>query len=299
MKEEKIMEQKKTLWIIAAVGAFLLFVLGAAFIMYPKAPKVEQTVTTRTLPENKNQQNAPSISEDDGWTKNVEVPKDVTVKDLTVFSENTNVYGFDTTPTTEENLNGGETIDLNELKNQVSQDSSKQDINITVQIKDSDSKSSVTTTTENSLPKSSPEPKDDYYVAKTESNVQKPSVSKVSKTTKTNTTSAKTTATSSQSKSASATTSVAKTSTVKTQYWVQVGSYSNKKTAEDARSKLEENKVPSDIFTYKDSKGKLFYRVRVGPYTTKSEAEYWRSKIVKIDEFAKAESYIASTTTEN
>lgn len=295
MKEENIMEQKKTLWIIAAVGAFLLFVLGAAFIMYPKAPKVEQTVTTRTLPENKNQQNAPSIPEDDGWTKNVEVPKDVTVKDLTVFSENTNVYGFDTTPTTEENLSGGETIDLNELKNQVSQDSSKQDINITVQIKDSDSKSSVAEVEKTE--KSSSEQKDDYYVAKTEPTTQKSS--SVSKTSKTNATSEKTATTSSQSKtSSSSTKSVAKT-TVKTQYWVQVGSYSNKKTAEDARSKLEENKVPSDIFTYEDSKGKLFYRVRVGPYTTKSEAEYWRSKIVKIDEFAKAESYVASTTTEN
>lgn len=294
------MDQKKTLWIIAAVGAFLLFVLGAAFIMYPKAPKVEQTVTTRTLPKNKNQQNAPSILEDDGWTKNVEVPNDVTVKDLTVFSENTNVYGFDTTPSTEENLNGGETIDLNELKNQVLQDSSKQDINITVQMKGSDAKSVDTTTTENSLPKSSTEPKDDYYVAKTESNAQKSSVSN-SKLSKTKATSVKTTSTtSSQSKtSASSTTSVAKKSTVKTQYWVQVGSYSNKKTAEIARSALEENKIPSDIFTYEDSKGKLFYRVRVGPYTTKSEAEYWRSKIVKIDEFAKAESYIASTKTEN
>ncbi len=291
------MEQKKILWIIAAVGAFLLFVLGAAFIMYPKAPKVEQTVTTRTLPENKNQQKVSSITEDDGWTKNVEVQKDVTVKDLTVFSENTNVYGFDTTPTTEENLNAGETIDLNELKNQVSQDSSKQDINVTVQIKDSDTKSSVTTTTENSLQKSSTEQKDDYNVEKNESDVQKSSVSKI---TKTNTTSVKTATTSSQSKtSASSTTATAKTPTVKTQYWVQVGSYSNKKTAEDARSKLEENKVPSDIFTYEDNKGKLFYRVRVGPYTTKSEAEYWRSKIVKIDEFAKAESYIASTTTKN
>ena len=46
----------------------------------------------------------------------------------------------------------------------------------------------------------------------------------------------------------------------------------------------------------KYNKENLFYRVRVGPYTTKSEAEYWRTRINKIDEFAKAESYVTSTT---
>ena len=83
---------------------------------------------------------------------------------------------------------------------------------------------------------------------------------------------------------------------VVTQYWVQVAAYSNKKGAENARTILDENKINSDIFTYKDNKDKLFYRVRVGPYTTKSEAEYWRTRIVKIDDFAKANSYVTSTT---
>jgi hypothetical protein len=59
---------------------------------------------------------------------------------------------------------------------------------------------------------------------------------------------------------------------------------------------LDENRIPADIFTYEDNKGKLFFRVRVGPYTTKSEAEYWRTRINKIDTFAKAESYVTSTT---
>ena len=77
-----------------------------------------------------------------------------------------------------------------------------------------------------------------------------------------------------------------------TQYWVQVASYSNKKGAESARSVLDSNKIPADVFTYKEN---MFFRVRVGPYTTKSEAEYWRSKINNINEFAKAESYVTST----
>ena len=82
----------------------------------------------------------------------------------------------------------------------------------------------------------------------------------------------------------------------KTQFWVQVAAYSNKKGAEGARSILDENKIPSDIFTYRDNKDKLYYRVRVGPYTTKSEAEYWRTKIVKIKEIDNAnDSYVTST----
>lgn len=38
------MEQKKTLWIIAAVGVFLMVVLGAALILYSPASKGSQTV---------------------------------------------------------------------------------------------------------------------------------------------------------------------------------------------------------------------------------------------------------------
>ena len=87
---------------------------------------------------------------------------------------------------------------------------------------------------------------------------------------------------------------VAKTSAV-TRFWVQVAAYSNKKTAENARSFLSDKKINSDIYTYEDAKSKLFYRVRVGPFTTKSEAEYWQSKIVEIADFAKAGSYVTST----
>ena len=83
----------------------------------------------------------------------------------------------------------------------------------------------------------------------------------------------------------------------KTQYWVQVAAYSNKKGAEGARTILDDNKIPSDIFTYRDNKDKLYYRVRVGPYTTKSEAEYWRTRIIKISEIDNAnDSYVTSTT---
>lgn len=283
------MDQKKTLWIIAAVGAFLLFVLGAAFIMYPKAPKVAQTITTNTLTESNNLSTSSKIEqEDDGWIKeNVEIPNDFTVKDLTVFSENANVYGFDTVK------NGdSETLDLNSVKNQIenSNENSNQKANqITVVIKDETSKNIVTennVSSNNEYVEKTPE-----KTVKTETSVKPKNVIKNNESTSNV---KKVTSTTNKEKSKN----VEKVVSTKTQFWVQVGSYSNKKTAESARSSLDENKISSDIFTYEDSKGKLFYRVRVGPYTTKSEAEYWRSKIIKIDAFSKAESYITSTQTE-
>jgi len=270
------MDQKKTLWIIAAVGAFLLVVLVPAFIMFRKAPKVEQTVT-RNLPDHKR---AP-VPADDGWNPPapVSLPNELAVNDLTVFAENANVYGFDT------ESNQGTTIDLNALRSESNTTpvAPAQDINITVEIKEPEVKPVPSPTSA------------DYYVAKPEEKVQKvtksepkaaaPAAKTTTKTTSSNTGSVKVTAST-------------KAPATKTQFWVQVAAYSSKKAAEGARSTLDANKITADIFTYKDNKDNLFYRVRVGPYTTKSEAEYWRSKIIKIDQFAKAESYITSTNTE-
>ncbi|WP_296693526.1 SPOR domain-containing protein, partial [Treponema sp. UBA7567] len=94
-------------------------------------------------------------------------------------------------------------------------------------------------------------------------------------------------------KSVSKTAKSAKTTAQKpVSYWIQVGSYEAKKSADEARTSLENNKIPNEVFTYNDAKGKLFYRVRVGPYTTKSEAEYWQKRIASTNEFAKINSYI-------
>ncbi|MGN0739258.1 MAG: SPOR domain-containing protein [Treponema sp.] len=75
-------------------------------------------------------------------------------------------------------------------------------------------------------------------------------------------------------------------------YWVQCASYASKKSADNARMTLDENRIPSEVFTYKDSKNTLYYRVRVGPYTTKSEAEYWKNRICQIADFKNSQSYI-------
>ena len=277
----KFMEQKKTLWIIAAVGVFLLVVLGVPAILHYPARNPVPAYASISPVEKKASQS--------GWTKpSADLTAPAKVNDLVVLADNATVYSQNTTTP----ANNSTTIDLNALKNELVTDSQlqsqPQNINITVNIPETDTKSAAKTEVQ--------------YVAKADTKadaaentvktVQKAETkSSASKTTKTV---AQANANTSSKKSES---TAAKAEPKKTQYWVQVAAYSNKKGAEGARSVLDENKIPSDIFTYRDNKDKLYYRVRVGPYTTKSEAEYWRTRIIKINDIENAgDSYITSTT---
>lgn len=274
------MEQKKTLWIIAAVGAFLLVVLGTAVLFYSPAKKTTPTIAS-VSPVEKRNTNA-------GWSTPAVEPKNTDTTQLISIPDDVVVLS--------DNASTATTIDLNSLKQDLqyesvaSNQSQPQNINITVNI---------------------PETKETNYISapiveSTNATVKETSKSVVVKKVEPSKADTKTPATTSTTVTSKAvvkatenttvTTTVNKTEIKKTQFWVQVAAYSNKKGAEGARSVLDANKIPADIFTYKDNKDKLFYRVRVGPYTTKSEAEYWRSRIIKIDEFSKAESYVTSTT---
>lgn len=284
------MEQKQTLWIIAAAGMFLLVVLGAAFILYSPAKNPVPAPVTQTQLFNGNnsgwsQQNpAAEYTNTTQLTSplpsfQTQAPEEITTDELTVFADNAVLYSMNTPVTEEPNET---TIDLNSLKEKETQ---PQNINITVNIPEP--KTVVTPVT--TVPAPVPEVKDfrkeesrstNRTIAKTESS----SVKVVKKA---------------ENKSAPAKTKPAETKAapkseekVLDRYWVQAASFSTKKTAEDARAVLDANKIPADIFTYTDAKGKTYYRVRVGPYTTKSEAEYWRARILKISDFAKSESYI-------
>lgn len=315
------MEQKKTLWIIAAAGVFLLVVLATAGIMYSPAKNQEQAIRT-TVSYSKNNEN----SNDTGWINNQE-NSSTEKKDFIVFSENTTVYELagknqknndfvnespKSVSEVQQPVSDSNTIDLNLLKNDLLAQNQprepQQNINITVNVpanksENSENKSVNQLQTPEQVSKADKTVlENDYYVgtssvkkdskpapqeqvqpqpvkvAKTEPAKAKPVSKPVAKSTS-NT--AKTVSTTQEN--------------LVTQYWVQVASYSNKKGAESARSVLDSNKIPADVFTYVDNKENMFFRVRVGPYTTKSEAEYWRSKINNINEFAKAESYVTST----
>jgi cell division protein FtsN len=306
------MEQKRTLWIMAAVGVFLLVVLGAALILYSPTARSSQTIAT-VSPSNKQTSNgwvslAPAENETTiPQTKmpatevlseqNNEVPqqnvinseeKITRVAELTVYADKATIISNNPN---ENNVVAAVPSSVPEQKtaeqthHTVINNTTTIDINPVISEKPVVTpKNELTKNTIETTSKKVAEKPVVKQVAKKE--VSKP-VSKPKKVTSTKATTSTTT-------TAKVTKTPAKPKVV--QYWVQVTSLKSKKSAENAREVLDENKITADIFTYKDKKDQLFYRVRVGPYTTKSEAEYWQSKIAKIDTFASSSSYITSTT---
>lgn len=310
------MEQKRTLWIMAAVGVFLLVVLGAALILYSPTARSSQTIAT-VSPSNKQTSN--------GWVSLAPAENETTIPQTKmpateVLSEQTNKVPQQNVINSEEKITRVAELTVyadkttiisnnpNEMNNVVAavpssvpeQETAEQthhtvinntttiDINPVISEKPVVTpKNELTKNTIETTSKKVAEKSVVKQVAKKE--VSKP-VSKPKKVTSTKATKATTSTTA----TAKVTKTPAKPKVV--QYWVQVTSLKSKKSAENAREVLDENKITADIFTYKDKKDQLFYRVRVGPYTTKSEAEYWQSKIAKIDTFASSSSYITSTT---
>ena len=307
------MEQKKTLWIIAAVSVFLLVVMGAAMILYnPGAGASRKVASIKPV------EKSVRTSSSSGWTNSTAVEPASTsspqVSDMFVVSENTTVLDLGQSGSSAAATdNQSTTIDLNALKRELAADAAlaqttpQSNINITVNLSDKENTAKVeeppvVLTTEYYTGKAKEAEETEKATAvKTHSTGSGTVVASSAKTTtaKTSTSTASTksttkTTTSNPSTGSGTAGTVAKTSAV-TRFWVQVAAYSNKKTAENARSVLSDKKINSDIYTYEDAKSKLFYRVRVGPFTTKSEAEYWQSKIVEIADFAKAGSYVTST----
>lgn len=282
------MEQKRTLWIVAAVGVFLLVVLGAALILYTPQSK-QATIANSRVTNNSTASNgwislAPSaplqtstnpdekVDEESSVLSDKEIPNpaktELRTEEVNIYAENANVYS--------------EKTELNKLGE-----------NATVKAETSEKPTTIVLTE----PEKTAESKTSKpEVSKPRSNVAvKNSVSEKqkapAKTEHKNTVKA---AKTEQNKSVSAKPSVKEPEIV--QYWVQVTALTSRKSADEARNKLGENQITADVFTYTDNKKQLFYRVRVGPYTTKSEAEYWRTKISKIDSFQNSSSYITSTT---
>ncbi len=282
------MEQKRTLWIVAAVGVFLLVVLGAALILYTPQSK-QATIANSRVTNSSTASNgwislAPSAplqtstntdekaDEESSVLPEKEIPNpaktELRAEEVNIYAENANVYS--------------EKTELNKLGE-----------NATVKAETSEKPTTIVLTEPEKTAEakaSKPEvskPRPNVAVKNSVSEKQKaPAKSEHKNTAKT----AKT----EQNKSVPAKPSVKEPEIV--QYWVQVSALTSRKSADEARNKLGENQINADVFTYTDNKKRLFYRVRVGPYTTKSEAEYWRTKISKIDSFQNSSSYITSTT---
>ena len=316
------MEQKGTLWIIAAVGIFLLAVLLPAIILFKPDTHKVQTTAPIAKPASGGwiaagtSSPAGSASENEAVKGDVPVDKidsensakpeavgtqntersTTQVGDMTVFAQNATVYGFDAPRNTQSAPDGSTLIDLNALR---SDDAFPSD---TVTPKNETSAKSMETTRQTARAPQTEQAQ--YFAAESRSAAVKTPEKKPSSEPKTasskiaaaKTPVSKNTASPKTAQKNTAAKPKAKTSAGKTQYWVQAASFANKNGADAARSVLDENKIPADVFTYKDGKGKVFYRVRIGPYVTKSEAEYWRTRVAQINDLKSGESYITQTS---
>ena len=301
------MEQKRTIWIVLAAGIFLSVVLGGAVIRYgSEAEKKTTALYQRSAgsvwmsPETVQQKHTESFSNEIDFpseppaeessinpaelnnssiTSNIESPaegktsiensdsKIAQTDNVTVISTgNTSVYNVGDTSTT--------TIDLNALKNTASASS-----NVTAQNKAAETAIRETNAVHRNVEKTSPVVEKKISSPKVSASSNKKSVSSKS---------------SAQVSSAPKKSAPAKK--VSDRFWVQAGSYTTTKNADEARGILESNKIPCEVFTFTDAKGVLHYRVRVGPYTTKSEAEYWKQRIDTISLFAKNGTYVTNTS---
>ncbi|MBE6350312.1 MAG: hypothetical protein E7062_06140 [Spirochaetaceae bacterium] len=286
-----IMDQKRILWIAAAVGIFLLVVVGAALILYSPSlnaepvmvsvqqqdsqPVLSPAVTSNSV-SNK-EETVTTVIQPEGTTALSTTEK---VKELTVISENTTIYSDKATYTQE----GSSSTDTVVAQNPPHQ------TQIQIQIQPMAQETVATqTVTANSSVTRAPS-------TVSASSAVTPVVKETPKKSTTATTSSATTST---TKKTSSTTSTAKKTSVATQqkpkasYWIQAASFTSKKNAEDARTTLSEQKISSEIFTY-ESKGKTYYRVRIGPYVTKTEAEYWKGRIELVKGFENC--YITNTS---
>lgn len=300
------MEQKRILWIVAAVGLFLLVVVGFALILYSPAQKQDPIITSN--------QSTNDIWASPGNANPINPNYQVSSLQGTPLENvvNGNIQSTDNS----QQFNPVATIPAQQVSGQVSQGNNvlpSDSMNLVGQQQVQD----VTLITGNAkviatgnttidvtgLSNNSASQPVVTQSEKTPATSQKtvvansPKTSTVSSTSSTKATSTtKTSSTKTASKSTSSTKSTATSATVSPKYWIQAGSYSSKKNAEEARSLLSAEKIASEIFTFTDANGTLFYRVRIGPYTTKNEAEYWQSRVALIKEFSGSKTYITDSS---
>ena len=302
------MEEKRILWISAAVGIFLLIVIGAAWILY--APhKNADSASILTQEQNENtwiltpQASGSALAEAPkeevparpAGTAPAVLPSDAAVsneisdqantlqsKDLTIISNNTTVFAKDgvTTidltasgrapeqqaieaPAGSENARDVKTVVPAQSGNQVGAAETAQ--NQSVKPATAGTQSAQSTQTQKSAP-----------------SAKKAAAAKPANSAAKNTGKPKAAA--------------AKTASVPDRFWVQAASFTDKENAENARSILANEKIPAEVFTYRDKNGRTFYRLRVGPYTTESEAQYWNSRIKLIEHFSSTQSYVTNSS---
>ena len=300
------MEQKRILWIVAAVGLFLLVVVGFALILYSPAQKQDPIITSNQSTNDiwASPGNANPINPNYQVSSLQGTPLENVVNGNIQSTDNSQQFTPVATSPAQQvsgQVSQGNNVLPSDSMNLVGQQQVQDVTLITGNAKVI--ATGNTTIDVTGLSNNSASQPVVTQSEKTPATSQKtvvansPKTSTVSSTSSTKATSTtKTSSTKTASKSTSSTKSTATSATVSPKYWIQAGSYSSKKNAEEARSLLSAEKIASEIFTFTDANGTLFYRVRIGPYTTKNEAEYWQSRVALIKEFSGSKTYITDSS---
>ena len=271
------MEQKKTLWIVAASGVFLLVVIGAALLLNApssNAPATASITTIDTTPI--------AAKADEPVISPIETPSPQSALD-------SNTLAF-------QSIESGELLSSAENFESPSQPSAVQESAQVAAVQDSSattidikpaSSSAVTATS-----RAGQEALSNAGAKSSASTVYTSAPGTSAKSKSAPASVAASSSASASKKVAASSTPAKKAPVLSSKYWVQAASFTSKKSADNARATLDDNKIPAEVFTYKDNKDNMFYRVRVGPYTTKSEAEYWKTRVCKIDLFKDTQSYV-------
>lgn len=294
------MDQNKILWIVAAVGAFLLVVLGAALIFYTPKPS--------TGPQIQNLDGLWTSSRDTYQGQNT-IGLTSSTNDYTNPNPRTNPYSENPIyDNQQDNTQGIQIVQGTELDQnpalgtgQVLKDGqSLQTLNLYTQ--NANLYAEQTTIDLNNLSRvQTPAPS--QVQSNQQTNIRDLNASTQTKAPVNTSQVAKTTASAKQMSNTTApsntkpsTTSAKTIAPIENKFWIQASSFASKINAEELKAALTKENFVSEIFTFTDAKNTLFYRVRIGPYTTKSEAEYWQGQLASLASLKGVETYITNTS---
>jgi cell division protein FtsN len=286
------MEQKQSLWIIAAVGVFLLVVIGAALILYSPAAKADSATVIAevapqqpdlpALPQKNGSEDAPVLQLQDLASLQQLSPPASGTSAAPVATLTAPDGSVITVPTqSPQYLALLQTLNVSPqataIQSQAEPQTSTQRVNELTVISDRTNVIGTGATTFTGQQPASTEINIQTVTPIFGENAARPATAKAATPAKTATVTPKTPA--------------------PNQYWVQAASFSSKKNADTARTELEAQRIPCEIFTSSSSDGKIdYYRVRVGPYETKSDAEKAQAELRRIKNFESTQTFVVNST---
>ncbi len=309
------MEQKRVLWIVAAVGLFLLVVIGTAlWISSPSALQNTGISWNRSGSQLQTLNNSPYVASSNNTAsvsgqneiKQIDFSSDgngqapVNLNTLETTAPNASATAEPAASASQSAANTPASTDARTASAGLAQTAVTLNVNITPSSGDAPSytENAQQPATKGTSSRQKPATSTATASAPANTTSQAPAAAAPKTTAETTSSAPKTTTTTTAEKTASSSSNTVKTVPViqPDQFWVQVASFTGKKNAEDARTALAEQKINGEVFTYQDSKGTIYYRLRVGPYKTKSEAEYWHKIIKEIEQFDGTDSYVVNST---